>query len=315
MFKSGYIAILGAPNAGKSTLLNAILKEKIAPVTDKPQTTRKRLKGIYTTKVCQMIFLDTPGVHRSEKNLNRFMLREIDEAVRDADVLVYLFAVDQPETDEMIRLIGQIRQKFPQKKGLALVTKIDLPIEKHRLDVEALRREFSDMKGYPISALTGQGLDEVIQVLTEALPEGPALYPEDDLTDENLRDLAAEIIREKAMALMYEEIPYSLAVVVNEFKEPDHPRPLSPSLEGRGEGEGEHRDAITRIQADLIVEHDSQKGMVIGEGGRMIKNIGMNARKDIETLLGTKVFLELKVKVDKNWTKDPARLARYGYRD
>lgn len=293
MFKSGYIAILGVPNAGKSTLLNAILKEKIAPVTDKPQTTRKRLKGIYTTDVCQMIFLDTPGIHHSEKNLNRFMRGEIDEAIRDADILVYLFAVDSADPTDMLDLIRRNRERYPDKKGIVIVTKIDLPIERHHLDVNVLQQELSDLKGYPVSALTRAGLDEMIQALTDLLPEGPAFYPEDDLTDENLRDIAAEIIREKAMTFLHEEIPYSLAVVVNEFKEAD----------------------LTRIQADLIVEHDSQKGMVIGEGGRMIKNIGMNARKDIETLLGTKVFLELKVKVDKNWTKDPARLARYGYRD
>lgn len=291
MFKSGYIAILGAPNAGKSTLLNAILKEKIAPVTDKPQTTRKLLKGIYSTDDCQMIFLDTPGVHRSEKQLNRFMLKEIDQAITDADVLVYLFSVDDPETGVMLDLIRGVKSRC-SKKAIILINKIDLPVEMHRLDVEALRREFSDMNGYPVSAKNGAGLDDLMAVLTGLLPSGPAFYPEDDLTDENIRDISAEIIREKAMDLTYQEIPYSLTVDVRSFKE-------SPTL--------------TRIEANLIVEHDSQKGMVVGEGGRMIKQIGMRARKDIETLLGTKVFLDLKVKVDKNWTKNSAKLARYGY--
>lgn len=304
--RAGYIAILGSPNAGKSTLLNALLKEKIAAVTDKPQTTRKRLKGIFSTKNCQMIFLDTPGIHYSDKKLNQFMAKEVEEAIYDADVLCYLVAMDQGVSPLLLNIFENTQKKYPKKPFIWVLNKTDL-----KTSLRAKRgNPWIVPKGDPfeaspapgglamteevirVSALKKQGLEELLQKIESLLSEGPSFYPEDDLTDSHVRDLSAEIIREKLMNLMYDEIPYSAAVEIVSFKE-------APEK--------------THITANILVEHDSQKGMVIGIGGRMIKEIGVQARREIEPLVGTKVFLELKVKVDKNWTKNSAKLARYGY--
>ncbi len=289
--RAGYIAILGSPNAGKSTLLNAILKEKIAAVTDKPQTTRKRLKGIFSTQDCQMIFLDTPGIHTSDKQLNKFMMKEVEEAISDADVLCYLVAMDQGVSPTLLNIFENGQKKYPRKPFIWVLNKTDLK-NSHISSPPPLFKE-KNFEILKISALTQQGLKELIQKIESLLPDGPSFYPEDDLTDSHVRDLSAEIIREKVMNLMYDEIPYSAAVEIVSFKE---------------EAKKAH------ITANILVEHDSQKGMVIGVGGRMIKEIGVQARREIEPLVGTKVFLELKVKVDKNWTKNAAKLARYGYK-
>ncbi|MDO8519778.1 MAG: GTPase Era [Deltaproteobacteria bacterium] len=304
--KSGYVAIIGRPNAGKSTLINKILGEKLAAVTDKPQTTRSRFLGIYSTDDCQIIFLDTPGVHESEKKLNQYMMEEVGAAVQDADVVLLLF--DGTRKDEFFeKFVNELIAKNPAKKVLSVVNKMDLP-----------PFEKGGPGGiFPISALRGTGVPELLTQIYELLSEGPAYYPTDELTDKPLRDIAAEIIREKAMELTFQEIPYSLAVEILSFKE---------------------EPKITRIEASLIVESESQKGMVIGKGGKLIKQIGSESIKDIKRLLGglasppplakpmepppqrpfgpcyVKVLLKLKVKVDKNWTKNPARLAAYGYR-
>lgn len=289
MFRSGYIAILGAPNAGKSTLLNAILGEKIAAVTNKPQTTRRRLVGIHTEKDFQMIFLDIPGAHESEKSLNQFMMTEVSQALRDADILVCLLSLDMNLSSQVASLARDFGKNKPV---LVVINKSDLPDEKRVLSPVNVERTFTGFPIFSISALTREGVEPLLEKLAKLLPEGPVYYPGDDLTDSHLRDLAAEMIREKATELTFEEIPYSLAVEIDTFKE---------------------EEKITRIQAILVVERDSQKGMVIGKGGTMIREIGTKARQDLERLMDTKVFLELKVKVDKNWTKNPDKLARYGY--
>ncbi len=284
MFKSGYIAILGAPNSGKSTLLNAILKDKIAAVTDKPQTTRKRLKGIYTTDSCQMIFLDTPGIHYSEKKLNRFMMDEINQAIADADILCYLVSLDQPSFPKI---------KTLSKPSLLVINKSDLPEQARKTSREKLCRLFPDLPCVLISALQKTGIDNFLRMVEGLMNEGPRFYPEDELTDASLREISAEIIREKVFESMHQEIPYATAVEIIHFKE----------------SADRHR-----IEALIIVEQESQKGMVIGKGGAMIKKIGSSARVDLEKLVGTKVFLDLKVKVDKNWTKNQGKLDHYGYK-
>lgn len=289
--KSGYVAILGIPNAGKSTLLNTLLGDKIAAVSNKPQTTRKRLTGIHSTEGSQVIFLDTPGIHRSEKLLNRFLLAEISEAVTDADVLCYLVASDQSTPETLLTFFREHRQSHPDKKCLAVLTKVD-KVTSWQEKGEEVAKDLDGIRPMPVSAVTGFGLKEFLSEIVKLLPEGPTYYPTDQLTDVHLRDIAAEIIREKATTLTFEEIPYSLTVEIGAFKE-------SPEL--------------TRIEALIFVEQDSQKGIVIGKGGEQIKKIGTEARRDLEKLLSTKVFLDLRVKVDKNWTKDPVKLARHGY--
>ncbi|MDO8518605.1 MAG: GTPase Era [Deltaproteobacteria bacterium] len=271
--KSGFVAIIGPPNAGKSTLLNKILGEKLAAVTDKPQTTRSRFLGIYNTDDCQIIFLDTPGVHESEKKLNQFMKQEVEGALGGADVICLLFDATAPDL-LFDQFVNRLIKKHPSKNFISLVNKMDL------------------VKEGNLSAKTGYGVPELIAKIIALLPEGPAYYPTDELTDKSLRYLVAEIIREKAMELTFQEIPYSLAVDIISFKE---------------------EEKIVSIEANLVVEQESQKGMVIGKGASLIKEIGIRSRKDIIKLIDNKCFLKLNVKVDKNWTKNPTRLNYYGY--
>lgn len=291
-FKSGYVVILGAPNTGKSTLLNCILKEKLAIVTSKPQTTRQKFLGIYSTKEAQILFLDTPGVHQSPKLINQYMMHEVRGAIKDADILCYLVGVDVPISQDLWDLYLETKSVFPQKASLLVINKIDLPFLHQRESPEDLKNKFFDLPCYSISAVLRKGVDELLNGIIERLPFGPAYYPIDQLTDKHLRYLASEIIREKAMGFLHQEVPYALAVEIDAFKEDEK---------------------LTKIKANLIVEQNSQKGIVIGEAGKMIKEIGSQARTDIETLVGTKVFLELHVKVDKNWTKNPAKMKHYGY--
>lgn len=287
--KSGYVAIIGPPNAGKSTLLNAILGEKIAIVTPKPQTTRSRLLGIHSTDECQMIFLDTPGLHHIDKPLNKYMEEEINEAIRDADVVCGLTAVDDFKGGRLMAgFLEEQRKKFPDKKFIWVINKMDL----HNSPSPPLILRGGWGALFKISALTGFGVPELIEKLRSLLPIGPAYYPADDLTDKDLRYLTSEIIREKVIEATYQEVPYSTAIEIISFTE---------------------GEKLCRIVAHVIVEQESQKGIVIGAKAQMIKKIGTSARLDIEKWVGTKVHLDLRVKVDKNWTKNRAKLAKYGY--
>lgn len=278
-FRAGYVALVGVPNAGKSTLLNVILGEKLSAVTSKPQTTRKKFVGVLTDEKTQIVFLDTPGLHESEKQLNKFLIREAKEAISEADVVVFLFPKDENISPELFELYTKIKD---EKKCLLAVTKNDLKM----FPVSKIKNPIL------VSCVTKEGVKTLLTEIKKLLPENPAYYPDDILTPENLRDIASELIREKAMMYLHEEIPYSLAVELIRFKE-------LPTL--------------THIEANLVVEQDSQKGMVIGSGAKMIKKIGMEARTEIEKLMETKVRLELHVKVDHKWTKDPKKLAKYGY--
>ncbi|MBN1282172.1 MAG: GTPase Era [Proteobacteria bacterium] len=290
--KSGFVAIIGRPNVGKSTLVNAILREQLAIVTPKEQTTRHRIIGILNAEGSQIVFLDTPGFHRSRKPLNRAMNEIVSAVMDDADVVCLL--VDAASRDHAIEreLFGRIGAD----RCVVVANKSDL-VERSGFEAAALkfRDEWGAREMVFVSALRGDGVPELVEAIRERLPEGEPLYPTDSYTAHPVRFLAAEIIRKQLFLQMHEEIPYSAAVEIEEFRDP------------RAEGE------LTRIVAAIVVERESQKGMVIGKGGSRIKEIGTRARKEIEELVGGRVFLDLSVRVVRDWTKDPESIKKLGY--
>lgn len=262
--------------------MNRLCGEKVAIVTDKPQTTRDMITAIKTTKETQMVFLDTPGLHVSEKALNKKMLKAAHDAAREADLLVLLIDARGEQPEELAALARQAAGMG--KPAVAAINKIDL-VEKNSLLplMKALADEgISEI--YPVSALTGEGVDQLEKSIAARLPEGPPLFPEDTLTDQNERFFAAEIIREKLFMFTKQEIPYSSTVVVEEYKE--------------------RSERLTAVRAVIYVEKDSQGKIVIGQGGQMIKRIGQAAREELEARFGRKYYLELNVKTRKDWTKD-----------
>jgi GTP-binding protein Era len=284
-FRSGFVSIIGRPNAGKSTLLNALVGEKLAIVTPKPQTTRNRIQGIVNVPAGkgrlagQIIFIDTPGVHKPEGALNRKMMREVHDALEGRDLLLLIVDVTQkfgPGDRFTLDLI-----KRTGGPVFLLLNKIDL-IEKGRLlpIIDQYRREYDFREIIPISALRGEGLELLLDKIIAALPEGPRYFPKDQITDQPERFLAAEIIREKVLLLTAQEVPYAATVVVEQWEE-------SPRL--------------TRIAATVYCEREGQKRILVGKGGEMLKKIGTAARQEIERILDTKVFLELFVKVRPGW--------------
>lgn len=288
MPRCGYVALCGLPNVGKSTLINYLLQQHLSITHNKRQTTRRVFTGIYSAPDYQIIFQDTPGWHRADQLLNRFMIDEISRALQDADIVCPIFSVDQMPDRKFISFIKNFNKNI-----YIIVNKIDIDKKKWRIREGMLSQLLPGVPVFPLSAGQGMGVLEWIRTLGGDLPEGPALYPEDQLTPATWREIAAEIIREAAMEYLHDEIPYQLTVELQAFKElPDQ----------------------TRIEAHLVVNTDSQQGMVIGQGGRMIKRIGQRARQGLERGLGTKVFLGLEVKVDRGWVRDPQKLAKYGYR-
>lgn len=292
-FKSGFVAIIGRPNVGKSTLLNAILGEKIAIVSAKPQTTRNRIRGIKNTENAQIVFLDTPGIHEAKGYLNEFMVKEALAAIGDVDTIIYLVeAAKKIEDDDKFIIENLKRIKRPV---ILCINKVDIVIKDNLLPLmDEYSKAYAFKEITPLSAIKGEGVEELLNIIIKTLPEGPKYFSEDILTDQPERFVAAEIIREKVFLLTKQEIPYSTAVVVERFKE-------NPQKK------------IVSISATINVERDSQKGIIIGKGGSMLKRIGTRARMDIERLLGTKVFLELFVRVQKDWTKDKKILKEFGY--
>ncbi|MGB7846064.1 MAG: GTPase Era [Candidatus Acidiferrum sp.] len=284
--RAGFVAIIGRPNAGKSTLLNRLVGQKVAIVTSKPQTTRNRIQGIVTRPDGQIVFVDTPGLHEATTALNRQMMREVAAALEGIDVLLMMVDASRtlPHADALLLDKGQ---RFPGKAILAL-NKIDrVPKPKLLPLLDAFAKAFPFAALVPISALKGDGCDELLQEVLKNLPEGEPFFPEDQITDQPERFLAGEIIREKAIDLTYHEVPHALAVVVDQFEE-------SPTL--------------LRIHATLHVERDSQKKILIGHKGEMLKKIGTAARKELETLLGTKIFLAMFVKVVADWRENPQKV-------
>ncbi len=292
---SGFVAVVGRPNVGKSTLMNRILGEKIAIVSPKPQTTRLRQFGIYSQPGVQIVFVDTPGIHQPRHKLGEFMVDVAVDALRDADLVVFVVDLSQPPNDEDKRVAELIREAQAATPALIAMNKIDRlspdQIERH---VEAYHALLPDADWTTLSATLGNGVDDLLKRIVDKLPPGPQFFPEDQLSDTALRDIVGEIIREKVLLNTEQEVPHAVAVEVLEFKE------RSPEL--------------TFVSANIYVERDSQKGILIGKGGAMLKKISSESRVEIEQLVGTKVFLELWVKVLKNWRRDEAVLKRLGYK-
>lgn len=292
-FKSGFISILGRPNVGKSTLFNRLLGDKIAIIAEKPQTTRNRILGIKHVEGGQLIFLDTPGIHPGRSELNQRMVRTAIASGRDADVLLFLIEAAFPLVEKDQKMIESLRGS----KGVPflVINKMDLVKRKNLLPIiDQYQRLHHFKEIIPISAMTGEGTDILINEILKVLPESPPYYPEDMITDQTERFWVSERVREKVIHLTYQEIPYSTAVTIEEFKEHSEKN-------------------LVIIKATIHVERDSQKKILIGKGGEKMKRIGEAARKEVEAFLGARVFLELWVTVEKNWTQNPQALDRLGY--
>jgi len=291
-FRSGFVAVVGRPNTGKSTLVNALVGQKVAIVSDKPQTTRLGIRGVLTTDGFQMVLTDTPGFHKPRTQLGHRLNRTVAASVEGVDAVLQVVdaAAGVGRGDRFVyeRQVGPFRGP-----KLCAVNKIDA-IGHH--DVVPQLAAAADIGAFEeivaVSARTGLGLDALLDVLVARLPEGEPLFPSDEATDQPIEVRIAEIVREKALELTREEVPHSVAVQVEE---------IAPE------------DGLTRIEATVLVERESQKGIVIGRGGQMLKAIGSRARPELELLVGTKVFLGLRVKVLKEWQRDPAALDRLGY--
>jgi GTP-binding protein Era len=293
LFKSGFIAIAGRPNVGKSTLLNGILGEKLAITSSKPQTTRNRITGIRNTDDGQMIFLDTPGIHRAKTPLNRYMVKAATSTFSEVDLILLLVEADRGRDADDDLIIESLRQTGVPV--FLVINKIDR-VEKMKLLplIDRFRSLYDFQEIVPVSALTGDGVDRLLELIREVLPEGPKYFPDDLFTDNSERFIAAEIVREKILILTHKEIPYATAVTVDSFKEDEEKN-------------------LIRIAATITVEKDSQKGILIGKGGKMLKEIGTQARVEMERFFAAKIFLELFVRVRKDWTKDAKWLKEFGY--
>jgi len=293
-FHSGFIAILGKPNVGKSTLVNAILGQKIAAVSPRPQTTRRRQLGIHTTDTAQFIFVDTPGVHTPRHKLGQFFNQEAEEALDGVDLILFLVDGGSDPDDEdrqAANLLLSMRHKPEVVLGL---NKVDLvPAEAYAARLAAYQALVPGAPALAFSATSRLGLDELLAGLAALLPVREAEYPEDQVTDLYEREIAVELIREAALIFLQQEVPHALAVRLDEFSE--------------------RENGNAYIAATLLVERDSQKGIVIGEKAAMLKKIGTAARKEIEAMSDRKVFLELRVKVSKDWRDDEEALHRLGY--
>jgi GTPase len=285
-FRSGFVCILGRPNAGKSTLLNALVGEKLAIISPKPQTTRNRIQGVVHVpkrkgkEGGQIVLIDTPGVHKPDSSLGRKMMVEVREALEGCDLVLVIVDVAHkldPRDQFALELVKQSKAK-----AFLILNKVDLIPEKSKLLplIEEYRKLYDFAEVVPISALKRKGLDDLMKTVLAALPAGPAYFPEDEITDQPARFMAAEIIREQVLMNTSEEIPYATTVIVDNFEEGKR---------------------LTRIAATIYCERDGQKGILVGKGGRMLKKIGTSARIQIERMLGTKVFLELYVKAEPGW--------------
>ncbi|SFV35656.1 GTPase Era [Thermoflavifilum thermophilum] len=296
MFRSGFVSIIGRPNVGKSTLMNRFVGEKISIVTPKAQTTRHRIAGILSSENYQIVFIDTPGILDPAYKLQEKMMEAMHKAVQDADVVLYLTDITE-SPDEVKSRISSLQLQVP---CMLAINKIDLLKSAAGEDKEQTVESFLQayqafpavVKILPISAQEGWGLDQLLAALIEYLPEGQPYYPTDELTDKPMRFIVAEIIREKIFLLTREEIPYHTAVVIQSY---------------------EDKETLTRIRAEIIVSRESQKGIILGEKGRMIREIGRLAREEIEQMIGRKVFLELFVKVRPGWRENDRFLSSFGY--
>lgn len=283
-FKSGFVAVIGRPNVGKSTLMNTIVGQKIAIATDKAQTTRRRIKGIYTNEEGQIVFIDTPGIHKPLDKLGEFLMDEAKCSIPDADLILFLVDVSEPAGAGDKWIVENILKKteIPIIIVLNKVDKLKDPIKKEQNLLTYKMLFDTNLPTAKVSAQTGRNIDTLISTIMRKLPVGPAIYDEEDLTDESMRSIAQEVIREKILKNTKDEIPHSVAVLIEKYEE---------------------KENIDRIFAAIHVEYESQKGIMIGKKGLMLKTIGSQARADLEKMLDKKVYLELKVKVSKDWRK------------
>jgi GTP-binding protein Era len=291
-FRSGFVAVVGRPNVGKSTLVNALVGRKVAIVSDKPQTTRRDVRAVLTTEEFQIVFTDTPGFHKPRTLLGARLNDLVGQATQGVDAVVQVVdAADGVGRGDAFVYERQVRAVAGPK--LCVVNKLDVLRGRREVPELQAAAELGDWdEVVPVAARTGRGVDLLRELLVARLPEGPAYYPADEVTDQPLEVRLAEIVREKALAVTRQEVPHSIAVVVDEL---------------------EREDGITRVHASLIVERDSQKGIVIGKGGSTLKAIGSRARQEMEIALDAKVFLDLRVKVLKEWQRDPKALQRLGF--
>ena len=292
-FKSGFVAIVGRPNVGKSTFMNYVLGQKIAIMSDKAQTTRNKIQGVYTNQDCQIVFLDTPGIHKPKHELGNFMVESAYSALKEVDAVLFMVNAAEkrgPGDDFIIEKLKKIKTPV-----FLVLNKIDLISPDELLDrVESYQETIPFAGIIPISVLQGNNVQELMTTLTNHLPEGPQYYPSDQITDHPEYFIVSELIREKILHLTKEEIPHSVAVTVDKMQKDEFDK--------------------VHVYANIIVERPTQKGIIIGKGGKLLKEIGVRARKDIEQLLGNKVYLELWVKVEKDWRKKKSHLQDFGYR-
>ena len=294
-FKSGFVSIIGRPNVGKSTFLNRVIGQKIAIMSDKPQTTRNKIQGVLTVDDAQVVFIDTPGIHKPKHKLGDFMMKVAQNTLKEVDLILFMINAVEGlgRGDEFIIE----RLKETKTPVFLVVNKID---EVHPDELLPLIEKYKTLYPFkeivPISALQGNNIETLLEQIKLVLPEGPQYYPADQVTDHPERFIISELIREKVLHLTREEVPHSIAVAIDSIKKREH---------------GEMVD----IQATIVVERDSQKGIVIGKQGKVLKEVGQKAREDIETLLGSKVFLELWVKVQKDWRNKQSQLRDFGFRE
>lgn len=294
--RSGFVAIIGRPNVGKSTLINALLGQKITAVSPRPQTTRRRQLGILTLPQAQIVFVDTPGIHQARHKLGEFLNYEAEEALSGVDVILWLVDSSSTPTEDDILIANLINSISPHTRRLLVLNKIDL-LKADAEGESARSEEYANLleqaSVMKISAAKRIGLGELLETLIQTLPQRPPDYPEEQVTDAYERDIAADLLREACLIQLRDEVPHSLAVRIDEFKE--------------------RENGMAYIAATIFVERESQKGIVIGEGGKMLKSIGSAARKEIEEMGGRKVFLELRVKVSKDWRDNQNMLNQFGY--
>lgn len=292
--KSGFAAIVGRPNVGKSTLLNRVVGQKIAIMSDKAQTTRNKIQGVYTTPDAQIVFIDTPGIHKPKHRLGDFMVETAYSALREVDVTLFMISADQKRGKGDDFIIERLRKN--ETPVFLIINKID---KVHPDELLAIIEDYAAQMTFaeivPISATEGNNFETLMRLVIDQMPEGPQYFPEDQITDHPEYFIVSELVREKVLLLTRDEVPHSVAVVVDSMK--------------RDENDKVH------IQATIVVERDSQKGIIIGKGGKMLKQIGTKARLDIEHLLDDKVYLELWVKVQKDWRDKQTFLTDYGYRN
>ena len=295
---SGFVAVMGRPNVGKSTLINGLMGQKIAAVSPRPQTTRKRQMGILTfhknNQDYQVVFVDTPGVHKPLHKLGELMNQEAIQTLEECDIILFVVDVSQPPTDEDQMLFATLRQLKVSHPVILALNKIDLlKAEQGDANRAAFLSQAPLATACPISAAGKRNLDQLLDLIIERLPEGPQFFPEDQTTDLYERELAADLIREAALNLLREEVPHGIAVRIDQFVE--------------------RNEQVAYIEATIFLERESHKPIVIGSDGRMLKRIGSAARKEIELMSGRKIYLQLSVKVRKNWRDDEKVLRQFGY--